>query len=159
MRGLLSMCSIEHSWNISPGQAKALQIKLSPRVCIEPIKGKVRTIAGVDCAYSVNERSVIGAAVIGDYRPGHQTLIIACQCSKYRLRYLKLRDKKSAKQSILFIANPATSNYAHKVHIRLCSRPISKGGYSDPLTLYRNQESQPYPGSGYSGNPPRRSDF
>ncbi len=73
------MRSIEHSWNVSPEEAEALQIKLAPKVRIEPIKGAVRSIAGVDCAYSDDDGTIICAAVLLE---AESLKVIATACAE-----------------------------------------------------------------------------
>ena len=41
-----------HNWNISLAQARQLQAILAEKVFFTPIKGKVKLIAGLDCAFS-----------------------------------------------------------------------------------------------------------
>lgn len=58
---------IEHSWDITPRQAIALQQALSQKVRVCPLARPVRTIAGVDCAF-VDKDTIIAAAVLLDAR-------------------------------------------------------------------------------------------
>ena len=59
---------IEHSWNLSPSQAIALQRRLARRVRIEPLEGTVRTVAGTDCAFLDGGRRILAVAVLCDGR-------------------------------------------------------------------------------------------
>ncbi len=56
---------IRHRWDISPTEAVALQKKLASQVRIAPLVREVRTIAGVDCAFS-DDGDIIAAAVLCD---------------------------------------------------------------------------------------------
>lgn len=58
---------IEHSWDITPRQAIALQQALSQKVRVCPLARPVRTIAGVVCAF-VGKDKIIAAAVLLDAR-------------------------------------------------------------------------------------------
>lgn len=57
---------ILHSWDISPGEAIAIQRKVARRVRVEPLVGAIRTVAGVDCAFLDGGRRIIAAAVLCD---------------------------------------------------------------------------------------------
>lgn len=57
-----------HSWNISPGQAIELQKELARQVRIEPLGGKVRTVAGTDCAFHASGKRIVAVAVLCDAR-------------------------------------------------------------------------------------------
>jgi deoxyribonuclease V len=59
---------IEHSWDISPREAMALQRELAREVRVEPLAGQVRTVAGVDCAFAGDGGTVLAAAVLCDAR-------------------------------------------------------------------------------------------
>ena len=56
---------IHHRWDISPSEAVALQKKLASQILIEPLEREVKTIAGVDCAFS-DDGDIIAAAVLCD---------------------------------------------------------------------------------------------
>lgn len=56
---------IRHEWDLTPTQAIKLQGDLASAVRLEPIKGPIRTIAGVDCAL-VDDRRIAAAAVLCD---------------------------------------------------------------------------------------------
>lgn len=64
--GGLGEIMISHRWNISPREAIALQRRLAEQVRIEPIRGEVRTIAGVDCAFIDAGKRIVAAAVLCD---------------------------------------------------------------------------------------------
>ena len=64
-RRLVTM--IRHRWDISPAEAVTLQKKLASQVRIAPLEREVRTIAGVDCAFS-DDGDIIAAAVLCDAR-------------------------------------------------------------------------------------------
>jgi len=55
-----------HRWDISPKEAAALQRELAGRVRIGPLAGPVRTVAGVDCAFTGGGKGIIAAAVLCD---------------------------------------------------------------------------------------------
>jgi len=57
---------IHHRWDISPAEAVALQRRLARLVRVAPIRGRVGTIAGVDCAFPAGGKSIIAAAVLCD---------------------------------------------------------------------------------------------
>jgi deoxyribonuclease V len=57
---------IPHAWDITPKEAVQLQRELSPMVRIEPLAHNVRTIAGVDCAFSRDKKHIFAAAVLVD---------------------------------------------------------------------------------------------
>ncbi|MBS3734623.1 MAG: endonuclease V [Phycisphaerae bacterium] len=75
----------DHDWDISPQEAMALQARLAERVRIEPLRGPVRTVAGVDCAYlgagppwaQPTDRRVVAVAVLLD-ADSMATLATAC---------------------------------------------------------------------------------
>ncbi len=72
---------ISHPWGISSTQAVALQRDLAKMVRIEPIHSEIRTIAGVDCAFTKDGR-IIAAAVLCDARnmTTLSTADVALQC-------------------------------------------------------------------------------
>ncbi len=55
----------EHAWDISPTDAIALQKRLAGRVRVEPLTGRVRTVAGADCAYLDPGRGRMGMREAG----------------------------------------------------------------------------------------------
>jgi deoxyribonuclease V len=57
---------IPHRWDITPKEAVQLQKKLAPMVRIEPLDRNVRTIAGADCAFSRDKKSIYVTAVLVD---------------------------------------------------------------------------------------------
>lgn len=57
---------LRHPWNVSPAEAISLQEKLAGRVRVEPMTAEVRTVAGVDCAFSAGGKRIIAAAVLCD---------------------------------------------------------------------------------------------
>ncbi len=57
---------LRHRWNISPRRAIELQRKLSALVREEPLVGKVRTVAGVDCAFIEGDAKIVAGAVLCD---------------------------------------------------------------------------------------------
>lgn len=57
-----------HRWKISPIRAVALQRKLAPRVLQLPLRGRVRYIAGADCAFILNDSRIIACWVVWDLR-------------------------------------------------------------------------------------------
>ncbi|MBN1555413.1 MAG: endonuclease V [Phycisphaerae bacterium] len=56
---------IHHRWDISPSDAIALQKELAGLVRQAPLSGDVRTIAGVDCAFTDDNR-IVAVAVLCD---------------------------------------------------------------------------------------------
>ncbi len=57
---------ISHSWDISPAEAIELQKKLAAKVRIKKIPRKIRTIAGVDCAFLEGGKKIVAAAILCD---------------------------------------------------------------------------------------------
>jgi len=53
----------KHPWNVSPGEAIAIQDELAPRVMRQDDFGSVRTVAGADVAFP-SERGISCAAVV-----------------------------------------------------------------------------------------------
>jgi len=64
-----------HSWDISPKEAIALQRRLAGLVRVECVAGPVRTVGGVDCAFSAGGREIIAAAVLCDA----ETMEVMCR--------------------------------------------------------------------------------
>lgn len=52
-----------HAWSQSPKEAAALQTQLAGRVRFDPIRRKIRLIAGLDCAFSQDKKR-IGAVIV-----------------------------------------------------------------------------------------------
>lgn len=57
---------LRHRWDIPPKHAVALQRRLAARVRVEPLAGRVLTVAGTDCAFLDGGRRIIAAAVLCD---------------------------------------------------------------------------------------------
>lgn len=55
-----------HPWDISPKDAVALQRELAELVRVEPLDVPVRTVAGVDCAFTEGGKGIVAAAVLCD---------------------------------------------------------------------------------------------
>ncbi len=56
---------LSHAWNISPKEAVGLQRDLARLVRIEPVDKEIRTIGGVDCAFTKDGR-ILASAVLCD---------------------------------------------------------------------------------------------
>lgn len=52
-----------HAWNLTPKQAVQVQRRLARRVSRTAPRGRIRTIAGVDCAFSADGERCLAAAV------------------------------------------------------------------------------------------------
>ena len=59
---------IDHSWNLTPKQAVALQRRLAGEVRVEPLGGDIRTVAGTDCAFLAGGSRIVAVAVLCDAR-------------------------------------------------------------------------------------------
>lgn len=57
-----------HRWKLSPSRAIALQRKLERRVLQVPLRGRVRYVAGADCAFILNDSRIIACWVVWDMR-------------------------------------------------------------------------------------------
>lgn len=55
-----------HRWSLTPKQAIAVQQRLRERVRAQPLRGRVRLIAGVDAAFTADGSRCIGGAVLWD---------------------------------------------------------------------------------------------
>ncbi len=53
-----------HNWNLSYSQAVALQRELAQKIQLLPLKTKPKTVAGLDCALSKDNQSIIAAVVV-----------------------------------------------------------------------------------------------
>ncbi|MBN1942900.1 MAG: deoxyribonuclease V [Phycisphaerae bacterium] len=54
---------IHHRWDISPAEAIALQKELAGQVREESLRGEIKTVAGVDCAFTADGR-IVAVAVL-----------------------------------------------------------------------------------------------
>jgi deoxyribonuclease V len=57
---------IDHPWDIPPAEAVAIQKRLARRVRQVPLRRRVRTVAGVDCAFLAGGRQIATVAVLCD---------------------------------------------------------------------------------------------
>lgn len=57
---------IPHPWRLSPARAIAVQRHLAAHVRVEPLAGAARLVAGLDAAFSADERDCLAAAVVWD---------------------------------------------------------------------------------------------
>jgi deoxyribonuclease V len=55
-----------HSWDLSPGEAMALQRRLAARVLIGTPRSPIRFVAGLDAAFSTDGRNCIAGVVLWD---------------------------------------------------------------------------------------------
>lgn len=55
-----------HHWRLTPASAVHLQTLLAQQVIIRPIKRPIRLIAGIDCAYSHDQRLIYAAVIVLD---------------------------------------------------------------------------------------------
>ncbi len=53
-----------HSWNLSYSQARKLQTQLACKVEFTPLKELPKLIAGIDCAFSKDDKKIIAAVVV-----------------------------------------------------------------------------------------------
>jgi len=59
-----------HRWSMSPKAAIRLQERLAGRVRVEPLRRKVRLVAGVDVAFGPDGRRCLAGVVVYDLRAG-----------------------------------------------------------------------------------------
>jgi deoxyribonuclease V len=57
-----------HRWSVTPAQASAIQQRLAPLVRQVPLAGAPRLVAGLDAAFSRDDRRCLAAAVVWDLR-------------------------------------------------------------------------------------------
>jgi deoxyribonuclease V len=55
-----------HSWSVSAEEGVAIQRKMASRVRVETPRSALRLVAGLDCAFSVDERYCIAGVVLWD---------------------------------------------------------------------------------------------
>jgi deoxyribonuclease V len=53
-----------HEWDLTYGQARELQSRLASRVRFTQVKNEPRVVAGLDCAFSKDERTIFAVAVV-----------------------------------------------------------------------------------------------
>jgi deoxyribonuclease V len=53
-----------HLWNCTVSQAIALQKELAGRVKLTSLKHKPQTVAGLDCAFTIDKKKIIAAAIV-----------------------------------------------------------------------------------------------
>ncbi len=56
--------NVNHRWDVTPKEAIALQRELAGKVRVTPLRKKVSTVAGVDCAFVEGGKKIIAAAVL-----------------------------------------------------------------------------------------------
>ena len=59
-----------HRWDLAPADAIRLQNELVGRLRTRPLAGKIRLVAGADCAFSRKDDLLIAGAVVFDLREG-----------------------------------------------------------------------------------------
>jgi deoxyribonuclease V len=57
---------LQHDWDLTPKQAIKLQGDLADAVRVEPLKGPIKLIAGIDCAPVAGGRKIAAVAVLCD---------------------------------------------------------------------------------------------
>jgi deoxyribonuclease V len=53
-----------HNWNLKPAEAIQLQISLAKMLTFSPISPPIRTVAGLDCAFTDGGKSILAVAVV-----------------------------------------------------------------------------------------------
>ena len=53
-----------HKWDLAYGQARELQKRLASRVKFAEVKSEPKVVAGLDCAFSKDERTIFAVAVV-----------------------------------------------------------------------------------------------
>ncbi len=76
-----------HKWNLSPAQAIALQRELANRVKAVPLNEPVRFIAGLDAAFSRDDKLCFGAVVLWDMLE-HRVIEQHTACGKLTFPYV-----------------------------------------------------------------------
>jgi deoxyribonuclease V len=66
----MDMPPTPHRWAVTPAQASAIQGRLAPLVRQVPLAGVPRFVAGVDAAFSGDERRCLAAVVLWDLHAG-----------------------------------------------------------------------------------------
>lgn len=69
-----------HSWPKTTQAAVALQRQLAGAVRCEPIRGAVKTVCGVDCAFAPAHHLAIAAAVVLSYPQGRVVETVSAAC-------------------------------------------------------------------------------
>jgi deoxyribonuclease V len=59
-----------HRWNLSPARAIEVQRRLAARVRETPPRRRIRTVAGVDCSFTRDERHCLAAVALWDLDEG-----------------------------------------------------------------------------------------
>jgi len=59
---------VPHRWSVTPQQARAIQRQLASRVRQVPLAGAPRFVAGLDAAFSRDDRHCLAAVVVWDLR-------------------------------------------------------------------------------------------
>lgn len=59
-----------HRWDLSPARAIEVQRRLAARVRATPPRRRIRTVAGVDCSFTRDERRCLAAVVLWDLDAG-----------------------------------------------------------------------------------------
>ncbi|HSW45979.1 MAG TPA: deoxyribonuclease V [Phycisphaerae bacterium] len=64
--GVMKLPRLIHRWSMTPRSAIRLQQRLADRIQIEPLKRKVRLVAGVDVAFSPDGQRCLAGVVVYD---------------------------------------------------------------------------------------------
>lgn len=57
---------VRHAWDVSPSEARKLQVRLAPFVRVRRFRGRIRLLGGFDVAYLPEWGLALGAAVVWD---------------------------------------------------------------------------------------------
>ena len=82
-----------HDWELDYSQARQLQLELSGRIALTAIRGKPKTVAGMDCAFSKDMKRICAAVLV------------------FRFPEMEVIEKQSAAMEVTFAYVPGLLSF------------------------------------------------
>lgn len=83
------MLSLQHNWDVTPAQARAIQERLRPEVITQDDLGSVTLVAGVDVGFEASgsvTRAAVAVLTLADLQLVESAVHYTLRCTpKYRL--------------------------------------------------------------------------
>jgi deoxyribonuclease V len=91
-----------HDWNLSYSQARELQGRLACKVRHTPLKRTPRTVAGIDCAFSKDGKSILAVVVVLECGTGFQPVKTRPRWPWYEFGGFEIVETVSARRKATF---------------------------------------------------------
>jgi len=76
-----------HKWNLSPSAAMAVQQRLRGLVRTSPMRKRPAIVAGMDCAFSTDGRTIVACVVVLERAAGKHPAVVETRTARRKVRF------------------------------------------------------------------------